>query len=325
MEELESAREKFLKSIRELNGYNENYEFAENERITADNYKKRQVQYRKPELKRPKAKKTIRRFTGKQKIAALIATGIIALGGNIFIHHLNEQNKPITYAQAITQMGESPETLGITTEDVIKIEQIKDVIEDKNITDKDAKSVLPRIHSVIINVLESKFSKVLNTEKDNLSFNSEYIDYKSEGLKTIETLKVFEGSGKKEYSTTGSWLDTKNSFNLPSEVSSSIKAGKAVENTMKEIQEGKFDKKKVLKVEKESIDDLSRFAAMKLEKDEKNNIIAKVIRKKDLDEYKKQKEKNSENKSNIYKTSSEAYNTSISTEQTEKANDGDSR
>ena len=291
MEELESAREKFLKTIRAANGYNDNYEFSENERITkenADKYKK-QLKTEKTKIRRPKSKQAqkTKRFTGKQKIAALIAAGIVVVGGYIFINNQKQANEPITYGKEITQMGERPETLGISYDNVEHIEIIKDIIKNPYITDENAKKVLPKMHSEYIDVIQNKISNALEVDKEDIIISSNYVDLKNEGLKTKQTVKILSKYGNIEYYTSSDILDIKSSNNISNELADAIKDVKKVEDMMKNIQEGKFDKNSVVNEENNIIKNLSQFAAMKIEKDDRNNLIVNVTRQKDINQVNK--------------------------------------
>ena len=316
---METPQEKFRREIREIYGYDENYykngteinEKIVNNRPKTAESKKELKKSHAPQLKPPMVRKR-REFTGRKKIAVLVLAGALLIGGKILNDTQAYENRPITLGEALTQTGDRPEDLGIEYSDVEEFTKIKDAIEnkDKYITDEEVKAMLPKIHKLGINALETKAAKALNLkDKNSVRFDCKYINLKGEGNKTQKTLTVSQNDGQQEYFTSTETFDLKFRNTIPTEMSDQIEDIKQIENIMGEIQNGNFNKNEVIKKEEKAVDNLGRFMAMKFKKDNNgNNIIAEVTRSKDL---KKNNEKNIDSKTSTPSINTEEIDNAI--------------
>lgn len=228
----------------------------------------------KEESERRKADRRQKRATRrKRKIAGFLAAGIIVAGGGMAIKNLtNRMNEP--KFNELVEQGEDLSTLGLSKETMDTLAEHEDYFQDMDsLQDKRIGEVTNELYNLNLQMIKEKVAQatgysanrlivLLDSEKADGSL---YVSIKLEQDDgTYET--IYGGS-----TDTFSFLDNKNT-RLPDEVRDEALLLYNIGSLQEKINNKKISDKNAWKEAKGYYNDVNRFAAKQVIKDEKGNL-----------------------------------------------------
>ena len=301
--------EEFIKRVEELNGnkyepksrrikgnngdgpVNEIFNSRYIDKIIAQNGKEKNInkQNNKQKIERPKMKKR-NRFTGKIKkflqkhkkgIATVAVTAAAAAGVVAGINAYND-SQTITVPQAIS-MGETSDSLGLNDDIIAGMQYIDEALNNENIKNEDIIKIIPQVKNVAYDVLASKLAKTLGVNIDSVKFGSESIE---EG-KNRQYVKVYNRLFNQKYTS----MDIPflyNEHTISKDIANQIKNNQDLDDLIAEVQNGNFNRNDIINRLKRANKDTSKFAAGKMQIDEKGNMTLDKVKLADFDKMNKE-------------------------------------
>lgn len=233
--------------------------------------------YRNPDNKLKNVRKNkIRLRKPVRRIGKIALVLFIASGGYKAYNAYNEnqkENTPITLTQAL-ENGESLESLEIDNSIKNELEDIKEELGKEDISNSDIMKLAPKINELQFDTIKTKLANTLGEEESDITLHT---GVASEG-KTKESVEV---KGGEKY-TNKEFL--KNENTISSEIANYIKEIGDMQDIMKELQEGDFERENILSKYKKLVKSTDQMAASKITVDKKGNIAVEYTRVKDLKE-----------------------------------------
>ena len=130
----------------------------------------------------------------KKLLAATALTGITIVGVAKGYDHYQEQKTPITLEQAL-ESGENLEKLGIDKDIAVKIENIKDKLENEDITNEELIKLSRDINEIQFDTIKMKLANTLGCNEEDITLHTALEDKQSG--KTVESVDVKNGENRK--------------------------------------------------------------------------------------------------------------------------------
>lgn len=239
----------FVKS-RKSNNYEQAYE----------NRKKIQQKY-KNSGKKIKGKKSKGKYKGRA-LAILGLSALLTIGGITGAKSYADNNAPITLEQAL-ENGETAESLQISEDTLKEIQELQKQLEE-NIDVNDLQDIGNNINELQKGIIKSKIASQMNVNQEDITISSHYES--SDGT-DIESIKI---AG--EYESEDIIISEDK---LPKEVENYISSIVNTQRQMEKVENGEFNKGKVIKEYKDALEESSEFAAgdLKIETKKDNEIL----------------------------------------------------
>ena len=209
-------------------------------------------------------KKSKRKYKGKALamwgLSALLTIGGIT-GAKSYVDY-RKNNAPITLEQAL-ENGETAESLQISEETLKEIQGLQKQLEE-NVDVNDLQSIGNDIYDLQRSIIKSKVASQMNVKPEDITLKSYY--EASDGSE-IESIKI-AGEYKSEDILI---LEDK----LPKEVENYISSIVNTQRQMGKVENGEFNKGKIIKEYKEALEESSEFAAgdLKIETKKGDGIL----------------------------------------------------
>lgn len=230
----------FVKS-RKNNSYEQAYE----------NREKIHKKYKNSGKKIKGVKKSKRKYKGKALamwgLSALLTIGGIT-GAKSYVDY-RKNNAPITLEQAL-ENGETAESLQINEDTLKEIQALQKQLEEKDIDVNDLQNIGNDIYDLQRGIIKSKVASQMNVKPEDITLKSYY---EASDDSEIESIKI-AGEYKSEPILI---LEDK----LPKEVENYISSIVNTQIQMGKVENGEFNKGKIIKEYKEALEESSEFAA----------------------------------------------------------------
>lgn len=211
--------------------------------------------------KKIKGKKSKGKYKGKA-LAILGLSALLTIGGITGVKSYADYNTPITLEQAL-ENGETAESLQISEETLKEIQGLQKQLEE-NVDVNDLQSIGNDIYDLQRSIIKSKVASQMNVKPEDITLKSYY--EASDGSE-IESIKI-AGEYKSEDILI---LEDK----LPKEVENYISSIVNTQRQMGKVENGEFNKGKIIKEYKEALEESSEFAAgdLKIETKKGDGIL----------------------------------------------------
>lgn len=211
--------------------------------------------------KKIKDKKSKGKYKGKA-LAILGLSTLLTIGGITGVKSYADYNAPITLEQAL-ENGETAKSLQISEETLKEIQGLQKQLEE-NVDVNDLKSIGNDIYDLQRSIIKSKVASQMNVKPEDITLKSYY--EASDGSE-IESIKI-AGEYKSEDILI---LEDK----LPKEVENYISSIVNTQRQMGKVENGEFNKGKIIKEYKEALEESSEFAAgdLKIETKKGDGIL----------------------------------------------------
>ena len=210
----------------------------------------------------------------RTKIKGAIAGGLALLTiAGITANVVYDNNKPIGNVRQAMECGETLTSLGIDSNVIFQTEEIKRILADKNISDKDLKEISLKIRSLQFDAIKTKLSNLLGVNKEGISLQSNYTKYKNGG--STESVQLSDGRiyEEKDFST--------NKNTISSDIASYIIDIGEIKDLIIKLQDGNIERKELIKEYEKHLKKIEIFEDAKLVEDENGNISLVYITKED--------------------------------------------
>lgn len=311
---LEISNSKPLYSDRELRKIYQNPNIKENQTLNPEYLNKQRLfeeqieSYVQEPKNKPIERKIINRpqkqkksYTGKIAIAGMLAAAIAGIAG--YVIGTTNSNKSITSTQAVYTLGETPDSLGINDKMFNRIQNMENTLKSEDLSNLDNSDLIklaPELYSLSIEVIQNKLSHLLEVDADDIKPD---IENGEEGTKR-KSVNVYKKGIKQKYYNRELGR-TRNT--IPDEISELINKSYDLKNIM---FDSNVNRDRILNLYNDTIDKIDRFVAMKLQKDEKGNIIVDRINTTDIEKIAEEKGFTQETKNQIqekFKISDDDY------------------
>lgn len=205
----------------------------------------------------------------KKLLAATALTGITIVGVAKGYDHYQEQKTPITLEQAL-ESGENLEKLGIDKDIAVKIENIKDKLENEDITNEELIKLSRDINEIQFDTIKMKLANTLGCNEEDITLHTALED-KQNG-KTVESVDVKNGEKYINRSL------TRRENTITDEISDYIRSIGKMQTTMQKIQTGDINRKEIIENYKSAIDKVDKLAATEMKFDKKGNIFLETTK-----------------------------------------------
>lgn len=308
---LEISNSKPLYSDRELRKIYQNPNIKENQTLNPEYLNKQRLfeeqiesYVQQPENKSNKGKRIIRPQKHKKwkiAFAGILAAAIAGIAGNGI--GTTNSKESITSSQAVYTLGETPDSLGINDKMFNRIQNMENTLKSEDLSNLDNSDLIklaPELYSLSIEVIQNKLSHLLEVDADDIKPD---IENGEEGTKR-KSVNVYKKGIKQKYYNRELGR-TRNT--IPDEISELINKSYDLKNIM---FDSNVNRDRILNLYNDTIDKIDRFVAMKLQKDEKGNIIVDRINTTDIEKIAEEKGFTQETKNQIqekFKISDDDY------------------
>lgn len=255
--------------------------------------KTRQERYKSKKSNRQKLIKKQKRQAIKKlknKVIAYGLIGIMAFGGFKAYNEYKDSKNTLTLEQAL-ENGENLENLRINQEIANKIEELNTAING-DLTNEEIIKLAPEITNLQFEVAKTKVADTFNVDIDDVKL---YSAAKGEDEKACICIE-----GKRYYEET---LSNKvfGVKTVSSDMADYVDAIAKMQEIEKQVLTGNINRDNLIEIYKETIEETSKFAAGKMEKDKNGNLIIEKTRVSELEEAKaKEKEQKQVQKDEDY-------------------------
>ena len=258
---MDEKGEKFRKELQVFDFMTEKREVSSDEIKQIKSQQKSQ-RYTGNKNSRAKVQKSIERR--KQQLGKRI--GMLALAGLLtagVVAHTQSKPEPIGIKQAIEQ-GETPESLGLNQETVDKFQNINQSLSEDDLTNIELINMAPMINDVQFDIVKEKLSNVLDLPVGQITLNARdgefgpSIDAGDDFYRRKDITDIIPSDSK---------------F-ISSDIVRYIDEIVEMQDYMREVQNGDFDREDAIELYKSQMDDFDKLGAADMEYDGKSISIA---------------------------------------------------